>query len=201
MQKSIEIYYSRVARLYESRSKSWPWALLRNVERRAVENALVGKRSNRTLDLGCGAGYYTQMLYDRFGDRVVAIDSNREMLRRVPDLIARKQMVDAHDSFGHADFDLVLCCGMLEFCESEDKVFENIYTALRAPGCAILLVPENSFAGQIYYWAQRMRRISIKLFGAQEIKYLSMRAGFNFTSTVRVRPWSLLVELRKNDIG
>ena len=103
------------------------------------------------LELGCGAGYFTQELA-RSGADIVAIDVSPELLE-----IARSncsapnvqyEIENAYElSYGSAVFDSVVGSSVLHHLEIE-KALRGIYRVLK-PGCSIYFTEPNMLNPQI----------------------------------------------------
>jgi 2-polyprenyl-3-methyl-5-hydroxy-6-metoxy-1,4-benzoquinol methylase len=105
------------------------------------------------LELGCGSGQFTPMLYERF-DRVVGLDASEENIA-----LARKTTLDNRHSFFVAKaedfqidekFDTILMTMLLEHVDSPVAVLKNAKSLLKSDGRIIIQVPNaNSFNRQL----------------------------------------------------
>lgn len=108
---------------------------------------------NSVLELGCGIGQFTPMLYEKF-ERVVAVDACPENIE-----IARKTTSDKRHAFYVAKaeefsvderFDTILLVMLLEHVDDPVAVLKNAKNLLKDDGRIIIQVPNaNSFNRQI----------------------------------------------------
>lgn len=194
-------YFDSVSRDYATLSAKRPWSWLRAVERDNVIRLInIGKErfaSMDVLDLGCGSGYYAEVLYGLGARTVSVMDHSAEMLAQIRVPVHAKILADGQNSFGDERYDLVTCCGMLEFCDNPSVVVKNIARALRPGGRAILLVPRKNTPGNIYRRFHLRHQISAHLFNAQDIRTLSADGGFKLERLEGVFPMTWAAEFAK----
>jgi 2-polyprenyl-3-methyl-5-hydroxy-6-metoxy-1,4-benzoquinol methylase len=105
------------------------------------------------LELGCGSGQFTPMIYERF-DRVVGLDASEENIA-----LARKTTSDNRHSFFVAKaedfqidekFDTILVTMLLEHVDDPVAVLKKAKSLLKNEGRIIIQVPNaNSFNRQL----------------------------------------------------
>ena len=60
--KIVYSHFDANADLYKQNSLSFPWSIIRNKESKEVVNLLGNIKNKNILDVGCGTGYYSNLL-------------------------------------------------------------------------------------------------------------------------------------------
>jgi len=106
------------------------------------------------LEIGAGIGNLTALL-SAGRARYLATDSDEQQLRELQTRLSHRPEIetalcdaaDAKDFFALRNcFDTVVCLNVLEHISDDGKALANIYSALRAQGKAIVLVPQGAAA-------------------------------------------------------
>lgn len=188
-------HFNKAASNYSKRSGRGLWKAIRNNEVRAVKEMLSeANKAVAALDLGCGAGFYSNILHQQGIKDIVCIDFSEKMLNQIK--APQFQKIHAEIENFHTDrkFDIVLCAGVLEFTAEPQKVFENVSTMLKTGGAFILLYPSKTVLGSFYknyhWW---MHGLSVRLFHRREIQTYAAFAGLNFQRLLRAFPFSEVV--------
>jgi trans-aconitate 2-methyltransferase len=97
-------------------------------------------------DLGCGPGYSTRLLADRWPQaRIVGVDSSPEMLaearRRGP--IAQWVRVDVSDWRPRRRFDLIFANAVLHWLDDHEALVPRLMSHLRPGGVLAVQMPKN----------------------------------------------------------
>jgi SAM-dependent methyltransferase len=114
-----------------------------------VLRSLLPARAERALDAGAGSGEYTRRLLLPRASQVVAMDLDAASMRRLVSRLRpdeRKRCSPALGSvaevpYRKASFDLVLLCEVLEHCEDDDAVLDEIARVLKPGGTLVIAVP------------------------------------------------------------
>jgi SAM-dependent methyltransferase len=123
---------------------------LRKKEKQSVENLLSPLCGSTLIDLGCGTGFYSLFLKEKYNLDILGIDSSPSMIEN---LLARgiKGKIVSIEELGHLElFDNALAAGVLEFVKQPEKVFENVHAILHSGVKLVLLIPVNGFWGFVY---------------------------------------------------
>ena len=93
------------------------------------------------LDIGCGGGYFTNILHRRGAD-VIGIDYSEYAIKfgrsRFPNLDLRVHSAYELDSLGHSSFDLVTLLDTIEHLGDQQKVVSGIYGILKHDGLLVI---------------------------------------------------------------
>jgi len=114
-----------------------------------VIRSLLPPQADRALDAGAGSGEYTRQLLLPRARQVVTVDLNEASLRRFrsrlnPD--ERERCRIAVGSVGtvpcaNETFDLVLLCEVLEHCEDDGAVLDELWRVMKPSGTLVISVP------------------------------------------------------------
>jgi ubiquinone/menaquinone biosynthesis C-methylase UbiE len=105
----------------------------------------------KILDIGCGRGWYENMLINVIDNcQVTAIDGNEEYLRQARKAVVSKSVNfvkgDATKlSFPNNHFDGIICSEVLEHITNDEQVIKEIRRVLRPGGTALISVPNKSY--------------------------------------------------------
>jgi 2-polyprenyl-3-methyl-5-hydroxy-6-metoxy-1,4-benzoquinol methylase len=106
-------------------------------------------------DVGCGAGYFTKLLSDRFGfQNVVGFDFSNEALTIARRLCSGGDFHE-HDIYEplNGKFELLFCIEVLEHLSYPGKALDNL---LHSAAIVVLSIPNgrlDTFGGHINYWS------------------------------------------------
>ena len=136
---------------------------------------------NSVLEIGAGIGNLTQHFLPR--ETYVASDINRHYLAYLRNMAMGKPYLEINElnledtdgfSIFAGKFDTVICLNVLEHIQNDLKGLNNIYTALRPGGKAIVLVPQ----GQYLYGSLDRVLEHFKRYSRQELMALVQQSGF-----------------------
>lgn len=175
----VKNYFDRVAGLYARRSATGLWRRFRVRELRVVFELLEPQRGERILEVGAGAGFYTEYLLEK-NVLVEAIDSSVEMVEAM-----RKRGIDAHQgdaqkfsSDGHGLFDGVLAAGVLEFLAKPMDFFASSQASLKASGRLVILIPRSGVFGLFYQIWHELSSCPVSV--RNKASYIEMAASQGF---------------------
>ena len=143
-------------------------------------------RSARILDLGCGAGVLTELLLED-GFRPTACDLSQDMLelarsrlQRFPTASFRLAQADVeHLPFEDAEFDIVLCLGVLGYIENTDSAVAEIRRVIKPGGVLFTTVRNrnNELLSDPSLMAKWLAHKTATLLGLRWIKRLLTGSG------------------------
>ncbi len=167
--------YHRRAPSYDALVSRGPLRWLRRREREAVlDLARLGDPRVRTvLDVGCGDGYDTRAA-KRAAKTVHAVDAAPAMVERVRGVADRAIVADLDGLVLDGRYDVVLCCGVLEFVSHPDAAFARLCGLCAPGGRVVVLAPRGGPGGLLYRVEKRLAGLSVNLFPAA---WLAERAG------------------------
>lgn len=151
----------------------------------------------RVLDLGCGQGYFAQMLKEmyEFESQLIGADVNPNELRRAARLKGLYSEVLAVDAkqlpFKDRYFDAVLANQMLYYFEAPGEIVREIARVLQNNGQLICTVATDS-AEKHYWQAQLIERFGFRNLAHGYRRRLNTR--FGFVSTYSPIGWVKILE-------
>ncbi len=129
------------------------------------------------LDLGCGSGYYSYLIKERFDCHVTCVDVSMKMLNQLDGRIQDIICANAEAFIADRKFDLILCLGVIEFCTNPGKVFNNVSKMLSPEGIFIILMPTKNIMGILYKIFHKGHGVNVKLYDMQEIETYALKSG------------------------
>jgi len=131
---SIQDAYNEWSHIYDSNQNR-----TRDLDEQVLRLALNGQRFPSILEIGCGTGKNTAFLAE-IGAQVLALDFSEGMIAR-----AREKVTGSHVRFqfadltrpwpcAEADFDLIVCCLVLEHIQDLGHIFAQAARTLRPGG-------------------------------------------------------------------
>jgi SAM-dependent methyltransferase/uncharacterized membrane protein YbhN (UPF0104 family) len=162
--RAIDSYHRRAPR-YEQLVSVGPLRWLRAAERRAVlDLARLDDPAIRTvIDVGCGDGYYTRAA-KRAGKAVDAVDAAPGMVERVRSVADRAFVADLDVLELDRTYDVVLCCGVLEFVSHPEVAFARLCRLCAPGGRVVVLVPRAGAGGILYWLEKRLAGLAVNLY-------------------------------------
>jgi len=111
--------------------------------------------SARVLDAGCGPGFLSRDLLD-LGYRVVSMDLSEGMIREARNNIGLERASLSRGSiealpYADSTFDLVCCCGVIEYLPDYEKAAREFLRVLK-PGGFLILPTTNVLAPANYLY-------------------------------------------------
>lgn len=130
-------------------------------------------RSLRVLDIGCGTGIYMKEVLER-RHAVVGLDITEEMLSKakemLKDYMPGRAVVVCGDvenmDFVDNSFDVILCIGVLQYLQDDNKAIAEISRVLKSGGIAIVTLPNvlriNAVLDPYYYLVRGCKYLILK---------------------------------------
>lgn len=188
-------YFDKVSVGYAKASDRFLWKKIRTREALAVSELLpkIGPGTS-ALDLGCGSGYYTDLLHHHRVLNLTCVDFSVNMLNQINNPVFTKIAADIEKFRSKAKYDIILCAGALEFTQMPESVLANVSSMLNPGGSFILLCPAKSVLGLIYSGYHFGHAIRIKLFDRDDLFALGDKVGLRLQSAEDVLPFSIVAK-------
>lgn len=155
-------FYSQKASQYETEVNKGFLSIFRNRERNAILSLTENFSSGRTvIDIGCGAGFYTQKARSA-GLDVTAVDISENMIERVKSVANRTFVADLDSLKINEKFDWVVCAGVLDFVANPDEAFAHLAQLVGPSGRLVILSPRRGLGG-LYYAIEKRIEVGIKV--------------------------------------
>lgn len=183
------------ADLYQERSHAWPWRWIRSWEACAVESMLGPLKGVSALDLGCGAGYYTQLLLNHGVGKITAVDFSAAMVAKLPKKGVTGIVADAVSLRLPETFSLIISAGLLEFVPDPLGVMLTARHHANERTVFVLLAPSCGPLARCYRTFHRMNGLNIRLFSPVDLAELAARSGWRLVRQQTVFPFAQVVRL------
>lgn len=191
----IKSYFDEASGNYSEYSAGGLWRLVRNNEARVIINMLPEITDLTTaLDLGCGVGFYSDVLRQQGVRNITCVDFSEKMLGQIKNQKYRKILANIEQFQSNQKYDIILCAGALEFTKNSQKVFENISLMLNKSGCFILLYPTQNYFGYLYQYYHKRHRISVNLYREKDINIFAKNVGLKFFNSAYAFPFSKVIK-------
>jgi SAM-dependent methyltransferase len=188
-------YFSKSAEEYAARNTSALWQWQRNRELTAVRTLLGDVEGLDVLDLGCGAGFYTQYCLEQRAREVFAVDFSSKMVNQLPNNRVTAIVADAKEFQLDKPVAKILCAGLLEFVTSPHDVLSNARSLIAPGGIMVCLVPPDNFAGRLYRKFHQGHGFNISLFTESNFTQLAQRSRWHVDKLISVFPYSSVYRL------
>jgi ubiquinone/menaquinone biosynthesis C-methylase UbiE len=147
-------------------------------ESKQVMQQLQVRPEDQVLDVGCGSGYYSQLISQAGGDPY-GIDASPAMIaelkkKGLPGSVENIETVNMD-----IKFDKVICAGVLEFVSDMNASIKNIHSKLlKNQGRLVILYPTYRLFGILYLFYHRLHGIKVKLISLKGMEEILVRNNF-----------------------
>jgi ubiquinone/menaquinone biosynthesis C-methylase UbiE len=164
--------YGRWAQTYSSdRSRGLRAATLVR-QRQAILRLAAPRTGDRVLDVGCGSGDMVRLLRGAVCE-VWGVDASPEMLAQARPWLDHAITGYAEDLLLRRHFDLVLCCGVLDFAEDPGAVLRSIARHLAPSGRAVVAASGRTAIGAVYALVRALGGVRVTLYSASQLAALA----------------------------
>lgn len=200
--KNVKRYFQTQAESYRKKSSRGLLGRLRQIESRCFDRFISDQSFQHVLDLGSGAGCYTQkVLSVPYKPSVTAIDCSEKMLAQIDDPKLTKicgDMRDVKSLVGRdsSKFDLAMCMGALEFLPSSDRsvLFTDVASVLRPNGKFCLLFPLFGVASFLYFFFHLSHGVFVRLPFKSTLRKELEKSGFRVKKSIKIWPLAIFME-------
>jgi 2-polyprenyl-3-methyl-5-hydroxy-6-metoxy-1,4-benzoquinol methylase len=126
------------------------------------------RAGDRVLDVGCGSGDMVRLLRDTVSE-VWGVDASPRMLAQARPLLDHAVTGYAEDLLLRRQFDLVLCCGVLDFVEDPGAVLRSIGRHLAPSGRAVVAAAGRTGIGVAYALTRAFGGVRVTLYGTSQL--------------------------------
>jgi ubiquinone/menaquinone biosynthesis C-methylase UbiE len=164
--------YGRWAETYSSdRSRGLRAGVLVR-QRQAILRLAAPRTGDRVLDVGCGSGDMVRLIRDVVSE-VWGVDASPGMIAQARPLLDHAVTGYAEDLLLRRHFDLVLCCGVLDFVDDPAAVLRGIARHLAPSGRAVVAAAGRTAIGAMYALARALGGVRVTLYGASQLARLA----------------------------
>ena len=152
--KSYDKFYDEgYKKIYKKINYNDPLCDLGDLTRiRLVEKTINKIKINKSLDAGCGGGLFLPIL-SKYSSKVLGIDISEVALKfakkrnkylKLKNVRLKKLSLNKIRTLKER-FDLIICMEVLEHCENDKEIINNLYNSLSKKGILIISVPNSSY--------------------------------------------------------
>ena len=173
---NLKDYFDSIAHSYRQRDV---WAWLRRREKKMIQELLPRpKEGLRTLEVATGSGFYTGLLIEQGHTPLTCVDLSPNMLKQIPFTGVEKISGDFLTTAIPGNFDLIVCCGGIEFMTSMQDFFRKCRQLSRPGGKLVILVPLLGPWSWLYQMHYLRKGIMVKLFDPKYLEWLAGTCGW-----------------------
>jgi SAM-dependent methyltransferase len=138
------------------------------------------------LDLGCGSGLFSYEILSRYKNvKIFGIDLSQKMLQMAEQRLSKFEKhrwelhdIDANKMDFSNKFDRIVSVDLLCHLDTPEKVFANIFSALKLEGRAVIVTPAKYCLYRLFKYPFMKSKPPTVFFSKNEIKQLLSNAGF-----------------------
>jgi ubiquinone/menaquinone biosynthesis C-methylase UbiE len=164
--------YGRWAKTYSSDRSRGLRARTLARQRQAILRLAAPRAGDRVLDVGCGSGDMVRLLRDSASE-IWGVDASARMLAQARPLLDGAVEGVAEDLLLRRQFDLVLCCGVLDFVEDPAAVLRSIARHLAPSGRAVVAAAGRTGIGAVYALVRALGGVRVTLYSASQLAQLA----------------------------
>ncbi len=171
MERAARLYGRWAATYSSDRSRGLRAGILVR-QRQAILRLAAPRTGDRVLDVGCGSGDMVRLIRGVVSE-VWGVDASPSMLAQASPLLDHAVTGYAEDLLLCRRFDLVLCCGVLDFVEDPGAVLRGIARHLAPSGRAVVAAAGRTGVGALYALARALGGVRVTLYGATQLARLA----------------------------
>jgi 2-polyprenyl-3-methyl-5-hydroxy-6-metoxy-1,4-benzoquinol methylase len=192
--RAIEFYGRTAARYARRRAHGLREPVLAR-QRNAVIELADPRPTDSVLDIGCGAGRLAALLRPRVAT-ICGVDASTAILAlALPWLDEAVQGRLETLDLGRP-FDLVICCGVLDFVDDEGAAWDAIRRHVAPQGRAVISAAAQSLVGIAYAFVRRMQGVRVRLYASDRLAASAANHGLRCTEVRNLRGGSVAVVVR-----
>jgi 2-polyprenyl-3-methyl-5-hydroxy-6-metoxy-1,4-benzoquinol methylase len=183
------LHYEAQADGYDRHVNWGPLRFLRRRERSAVlQLARLEDPAVRTvIDVGCGGGFYSRAA-KRAGKWVHALDIAPGMIERLRAEVDEATVADLESLSLPRRYDVVLCCGVLDFVTRPEAAFERLCALCAPGGRLVVLVPRAGPGSFPYRFEKRLAGLRVNSYRRAWLAERAARHGLALAAAVHPLP-------------
>jgi len=145
------------------------------------------------IDVGCGGGVYA-LAAKAAGLRVTVVDLSPRMIHNLKGKVDRALVGDVEHIHLAAQYDVVVCSGVLDFVVRPEIAFRNLCDLVVPGGRLVIQVPRASLGGYLYALGVKASHgFRMNLFTVHWLTRQANHWGLRFIRSRRPLPYNLVV--------
>ena len=189
----IDQYFSKQAKNYGNNDYNIFWPIIRRIESSAILK-MTGDLENKVcLDIGCGNGFYSNLMIMNGAKLVTCVDRNKSMLDQIVHPSMTKILGDAETFLTSRQHDIALFAGVLEFLDTPITAIKNVTLHCKKESRLIALVPSVGVLTSLYSLFHQTHGFEIKRFSESSLTKMLNDSGWCIENIEYSLPFSLVV--------
>lgn len=140
---------------------------------------------DKILDVGCGSGFYAEVIQRTSGAHIYGLDPCQEMLDQARPFCQKTYSAAIEDFAVNETFSKILVAGSFEFVEDLHLAWRRVGAVAAAGGELTLLYPNAGLVGALYWIAHAFSRCPVSLRSERHWMPASQAAGFTLVKQIR----------------
>jgi 2-polyprenyl-3-methyl-5-hydroxy-6-metoxy-1,4-benzoquinol methylase len=156
-------------------------------------------KGKSVLDIACGSGYGSQLLYEGGAASVTGVDLSEEAIAYATDHYSQriKFITDNAENFQSGCYDLIVSFETLEHLDERDKFLDNLHAMLKENGLLIISTPNKVITSPMKSPENIRNHYHKYEYREKEFQEALKRSGFSITERYgqHLYPWTFNNEI------
>jgi len=212
MTNEVSLYFDSQVHAYENLNKNLIWKKIKKNEIEALIPKKFIFKNKKVLDLGCGNGIYTNLIFQGGAELIDCVDISSKMLESLVSNSSNNSNSNSNSNSKtkirtfctqienfkpDIKYDVMILSGSFEFLKHHQNVLNLISTYMQPGGLLLILAPRKNFLGGLYYLFHLYHGIRVKLFSIKELKKMALKSDFCIDKVENIFPFALVMHLKK----
>jgi len=193
-------YFNKKSQNYNINKSKGLWNFLSKKELFFVRNLLNLNQNDNVLDVGCGSGFYSELISKK-NVSVLGIDISEKMIAEYNKNGFNGFVADAESVNLNKKFSKILVAGVIEFTKNPVNLLKNLKSQLKSEGEIVLIYPNNNLLGFLYKLFHLFHGINIKLFSRTKILSLLKKNNLSLVSLDNINFLSSAIKIKKSSLS
>tara|TARA_B100000902_G_scaffold25383_2_gene30511 strand:- start:765 stop:1352 length:588 start_codon:yes stop_codon:yes gene_type:complete len=189
-------YFEKISKNYKLNNFNFFHSLIKQKEsdifKKVLKNYYINQKKT-ALDIGSGAGFYSEILYSKGIQNITCLDSSIGMLKQIKIKKAKLINKNIFQFKSKKKFDIIIAMGVLEFISNYKNFLKKTTKLAKKDTLIIILMPNKNLFSFFYYIFHIFNGNLIHLYNVKKItKYLNF-LGWNILENNKIFPLSTLI--------
>jgi len=189
-------YFEKISKNYKLNNFNFIHSLIKQKES-VIFKKILKKYNNKkkiaALDVGSGAGFYSEILYSKGIKNITCLDSSIGMLKQIKIKKAKLVNKNIFQFRSKNKFDLIIVMGVIEFVSNYKNFLKQATRFAKKDTVIIILMPSKNLFSFFYYIFHLINGNLIHLYNANKIANYLNYLGWNILNHNKIFPQSTLI--------
>lgn len=189
-------YFDKLSKNYRPSNFNFIHSFIKQKESNIFKKVLKkynSKKKITAIDIGSGAGYYSEILYSKGIKNITCLDTSIRMLKQIKIKKAKLVNKNIFQFRSKNKFDLIIVMGLIEFVSKYKNFFKQTTKLAKKDTVIIILMPSKNLFSFFYYIFHLMNGNLIHLYNPKKlVNYLNF-LGWNILNYNKIFPQSTLI--------